>query len=466
MKKTLVIVAVILAVVAAGGYVYAKKNNGQGNTDVTQKYEQTTVRKGDLSEVVSASGTVRAVKMTNLSFKSTGWVKLVAVEEGDHVKKGQLLASLDDGQQKLALEQAEASLKAAQARLEQVEKGPSAEDIAAAEAAVKSAREAYKKLLEGPTEDEKIAAKAQVDLAKARLDQAQAAYDKVAHMPNVAMLPQSLQLQEATINYQAALANYRKLVARPSDAQIAQAEAQIAQAEAQLAKLKDSPSREDIDAAQAQVEQAKVGVEQAKLALENVQILAPFAGIVAEVNIKENEMPPTMEPAIVLIDPDSGFYVDMTVDEMDVAKVAVGQRADVKPSALRDVVLKGTVSYISPVSTQVNGVTSYRGKVKLDGTNASLKDGMYADVTVSTRNLKDVLLVPNRFVRIDADSGETLVFRLVGETLKKTPVRLGVKGDRYSQVLSGVKEGDVIVLVPKDWKKELQATMRFGSSGK
>ncbi len=466
MKKTLAIVAVILAILLAVGYVYARRGNGQTATDVTQKYESTTVRRGDLSETVSASGTIRPMKMAKLSFKSAGWVKKIAVKEGDRVEEGDLLASLDDSQQKLALEQAQASLKAAEARLEQVKKGPSAEEIAAAEAAVKSAKEAYRRLLEGPTEDEKIAAKAQVDLAKARLDQAQAAYDKVAHMPNVSMLPQSLQLQEATINYQAALANYRKLVSPPNDAQIAQAEAQIAQAEAQLARLKDSPAQEDIDAAQAQVEQAKVGVEQAQLALENVQIRAPFAGIVAEVNIEENEMPPTMKPAIVLIDPDSGFYVDVTVDEMDVAKVAVGQRAEVKPSALRDVALKGTVSYISPVSTSSNGVTSYKGKVDLDRTDASLKEGMYADVMITTRNLKNVLLVPNRFVRIDAESGETLVFRLVGETLQKTQVQLGVKGTRYSQVLSGVKEGDTIVLVPKDWKKELQATMRFGGSKK
>ncbi len=466
MKKTLTVVAVVLVILLAGGYVYSRRSSRQATADVAQKYERTTVRKGDLAEVVSASGTIQPVKMARLSFKSTGWVKSVAVKEGDHVEEGQVLASLDDAQQRLALKQAEASLKAAEARLEQVEKGPSPEDIAAAEAAVKSAKEAYRKLLVGPTEDEKIAAKAQVDLAKARLDQAQAAYDKVAHMPNVSMLPQSLQLQEATINYQAALANYRKLVSPPNDAQLAQAEAQIAQAEAQLAKLKDSPSQEDIDAARAQVDQAKVGVEQAKLALENAQIKAPFAGVVAEVNIKENEMPPTMKPAIVLVDPDSGFYVDVMVDEMDVVKVAVGQRAEVKPSALRDVVLNGTVSYVSPVSTQVNGATSYEGKVDLDNADVLLKEGMYADVTITTQNLKGVLLVPNRFVRIDAESGETLVFRLVGETLQKTPVRLGVKGARYSQVLSGVKEGDTIVLVPKDWKKALQATMSFGGGKK
>ncbi len=463
MKKALAILAVVL-IIAVGGYAYTKEAKGHASVDVTQKYEHIVVRKGDLQEVVSASGTIQPVKMANLSFKSTGWVESLEVKEGDRVEEGELLASLDDSQQKLALAQAEASLRAAQARLEQVKKGPSAEDIAAAEAAVKSAQEAYKQLLAGPSDDERTAAKAQVDLAKARLDQAQGAYDRVAYMPNIAMMPQSLQLQEATINYQAALASYRAKTAPPTEAQIAQAKAQIAQAEAQLAKLKNSPSQEDIDAAQAQVEQAKVSVEQAKLGLDNLQIHAPFSGVVAEVNVKEGEMPPTMKPAIVMIDLDSGFYVDVTVDEMDIAKVRVGQQARVKPSALRNVILKGTVSYVSPVSTVINGVTSYKAKVDLGRTKAPLKEGMYADVTITTQNLKDVLLVPNRFVRIDAKTGRTLVFKLVDGNLKEMPVELGVRGDKSSQVLSGAKAGDTIFLVPKNWKEELQSTMSFGGS--
>ena len=89
------------------------------------------------------------------------------------------------------------------------------------------------------------------------LQQTQAAYDQVAHKPNVGMLPQSLQLQTATNNYEAAQAQYDQALQGASPGQIANAQAQVAQAQANLDALQEGPDPDAVAAAEAQVEQAQ-----------------------------------------------------------------------------------------------------------------------------------------------------------------------------------------------------------------
>ncbi len=461
MRKRTLLVIFLVVVAVAGVFWFKVRSKGNGAVGSIQGFERTVVKRGNLEEKVDATGTIKAIREANLYFKGTGRVSILAVQEGDAVRQGDLIASLEDEQQKLAVSRAEASLKAAEAQLEKVKKGPLPEEVAAAKAAVESARKSYQKLLRGPTKDQIDAAKAQVELAKASLKQAQAAYDKVAYLPNVAMLPQSLQLEQATINYQAALAKYRQVVSPPDDAQLAQAQAQIMQAESQLARLENTPSREDIEAAEAQVEQARVALEQAKSTLDGFHITAPFSGTVALLNVSEGDVPSAMQPAAVLIDTSKGFYVDAMIDEMDVAQVKTGQEAIVEPTPLSGVRIEGKVSFVSPVGTLVNGVNSYKARIELPLGVRSLKSNMSANVSIITRKLKDVLVIPNKYVRIDPGNGKAYVYKEANGELKKVYVELGVRGDQYSQVISGVEEGDEVILVPKNQEERLRKIM-FG----
>ncbi len=461
MRKRILLVIVVIVAVAAGVFWFKSKGKTSGQAGDINKLEKYTVKRGNIQEKVDATGTIKAVKEANLYFKGTGRVAFVAAQEGDTVHKGEVIASLEDEQQKLSVERAEASLEAAKAQLEKVKKGPLPEEIAAAKAAVESAKQAYRKLLEGPTADQIKAAKAQVELAKARLKQAQAAYDRVASMPNVGMLPQSLQLEQATINYEAALANYRQTVAPADAARLAQARAQIVQAESQLARLQNTPSKEDIEAAKAQVKQAEIALEQAKSVLDGLRITAPFSGTVALVNVSKGNIPPAMKPAVVLVDTSKGFYVDAMIDEMDVAQVAAGQTAIVEPTPLSGVRIEGKVTFVSPVGTMVNGVNSYKAKIELPVGVRGLKSNMSTNISIVTKKLENVLVVPNKYVRIDPSNGRAYVFKDVNGELKKEYVTLGAKGDQYSQVTSGLKVGDVLVLVPRNEEERLKKVM-FG----
>ena len=119
------------------------------------------------------------------------------------------------------------------------------------------------------------------------------------------------------------------------------------QAEATLDRLTRGPAEEDLAALQVQVDQADIAVRQAESALENTELTAPIDGVVSAINIRPNEVPNPALPAIVLTDT-SDFHIELDVDEIDIAQLAVGQPAVVTIDALNDLELNGVVSRIEP----------------------------------------------------------------------------------------------------------------------
>ena len=207
MRRALIIVGVLAVVVVASWFAYDRL--GKPKAAAAPDYETVAVERGDISSTVSATGSVLPEREANLNFQGSGMVKQVAVKVGDQVKTGQVLADLDTADLELAVRQAEVALRQAQAQVNQLKEGPNAVDLKAAQAALDSARSAYQQLLKGADADQVAAAKAQLDQARAALEQAQSAYDRVKDNPMIGMLPQSLQLQNATSSYEAAEANYR-----------------------------------------------------------------------------------------------------------------------------------------------------------------------------------------------------------------------------------------------------------------
>jgi HlyD family secretion protein len=298
-------------------------------------------------------------------------------------------------------------------------------------------------------------ARAQLEKARALLQQAQAAYDQVKHLPNIGALPQSLQLQQATLDIQIAEANYRLATAGPTEAQKAAALAQVAQAQAQLDRLKAGASAEEIAIAEAQVRQAEVQVAQARLALENTRLLAPVGGVVVSVNIKVGEFPSAARPAVILND-DSRFHIDVNVDEIDVRSVAVGQPVTVTLDALPDARLTGRVTYVAPAATQEMGVVSYLVTVVLDPTTEPLRAGMSATASITVAEKRDALVVPNRAIQIDRATGKAYVEKVVNGMPTRTEIRLGMRNETQSQVLEGLQEGDVIAIRNASQRERLQ----------
>jgi HlyD family secretion protein len=422
------------------------------------------VGRDTIISTVSATGSIEPEQQVALSFKSAGRVAEVHVKEGQQVRAGQTLAALETADLKLALAQAEATLRINQARLEETTKEPDESEVMAARAQLESAQAAYRKLLQGPSEDEKRAASASVERARVALEQAQAAYDEVANLSNVGMLPQSAQLRNATIELEVAEAQYRIATALPAEADLAQAQAQIAQAQANLDRLLKGPSQEAVVIAEAQVTQAQAAMEQARLALENATLTAPFDGVVAVVNARPGELTGGGAlPAVVLIDP-SRFHIDVKVDEVDVGHVREGQSVEVRLDALPEARLTGRIERIAPVAQAAGGVVSYDVTIVIEPTTEPLRAGMTATANIVTTELKDVLVVPNRLIRFDRENNKTYVEKIVDDVPVRTEIAVGARNEQYSQVLRGLEEGDVLAIRQVSGREQLRQSM-FGNSG-
>ena len=472
MRKVL-ITLILLALVATVAVWFVQRSAAQ-RQPVAVEREEVIVRRGTLVAVVNATGTILPREQTTLSFKSAGRVAEVLVKEGQVVHAGDVLARLETtdlefavAQAELSVRQAELSLASAQAQLLRVTRDPASYDLAAAQAAVESARASYQRLLAGPTQEEIQVARANLDQAEAALKQAQRAYDQVADRPDVAMLPQALQLEQATITYQAAKANFELTQRKPSAAELTAARSAIAQAEATLARLQEGASDEDLLVAQVGVEQAQLAVEQAHLSLDQARhqlagtvLTAPHDGTITLVSIRPGELSGG-QPAFVLTDL-SEYHLDVTVDEIDIGRVAEGQPVTVTLDALPGEVLRGQVARIAETAQIEAGVVIYKVTIHLEPADAPLRAGMTANVEIVTERREDVLLVPNRFIRVDRTTGQAFVERPAGTGVQPVEIQIGLRDETSSEVLAGLTEGEVIVLVKESSREQLQRTLMMG----
>jgi HlyD family secretion protein len=152
--------------------------------------------------------------------------------------------------------------------------------------------------------------------------------------------------------------------------------------------------------ARAQVASAQATLDLARLALDLATLTAPFAGVVAEVNLKVGEVPSQVEPPLVLADL-SSYYVDVTVDEKDVSRLTSGQPVTLTLDALPGLALPGTVETIAPLATGNTTVTSYQVRVTTTAKDPRVRSGMSANADIVVARKPNVLLAPRRGVRND-----------------------------------------------------------------
>lgn len=461
---------------------------------VTQQqptYETFTIARGAIASTVSATGNIAPEAEVALSFRSAGRIEQVLVSAGQPVQTGQLLAQLETTDLTLALAQARVSLEISQAQLAKLETPPDPTDILAAQAAVevaqagvagadaalRSAQAGYRDLVAGPSEAQRTVNLAQVRQAEATLRTAQQAYNQVRFMPNIGELPQSTELERATIAYEVAKAQAALTDEPASQAQVAAALNQIAQAEVQLRQaqsnvvtarnnlktLLEGPSDNDLTIARAQVRQTQLNQLQTETGLSSAQLRSPIDGVVSQVNIRQGELAGGGAlPALVLTDL-SSFHMTVLVDEIDVRQVQVGQPARLSVDALPDSELTGRVTKISPTASNIGGVIAYEITVTPDATAAPLRAGMSATAIITTAQVDNVVLLENRFIQIDRQSRRAFVYRLVNEQPVLQEVELGLRNERESQILAGLTDGDQVALVTLTSEERLRGAL-FGGN--
>ena len=332
------------------------------------------------SERIIAEGRVIPVKSAALSFSIGGLVTQVPVALGDRVEAGKLLAQLDTKQLEFQLAQQEANVASAQAKLNQLKRGPTAETTAAAQQNLASAQATYDALLH-PAASELATLKTDVDKTKALLDQATAAYNAVGgdSNPQSGMLPQRAQLQTAWLDYQKAQSLYNSKL-NPTNAQIQQALAAVQTAKDQLAKLQ--PAAEDLAAAQAGVNAAQAARDLAAEQIKNTKLVAPFAGTVTTLDIDPGEF---AAPGIVVMRlADTATWQIETTDltELNIVNVSEGTPVTMTFDAIPGLELPGKVSKIRSFGESKQGDIVYTVIVTPTQQDPRLRWNMTAKVTM------------------------------------------------------------------------------------
>ena len=334
---------------------------------------------------IQVMGTIVAPNQAALTFKGSGRITELRVQEGTTVKKGDTLALLDTIDLQLAVLQAQAALAGAQARLSQAKSPANDADIAAAQAAFDAAQKNYDKVRAGPTANQIVVLKAQAENAKAAVDQAQAAYDRIggASNPFIAMTPQSAALQQATNNYKAALAAYNDAVTHPTDAELAAAQAQLQQAQAARARLQ--PTADNIAVAQAQVDQAKAALALAQQQVTNATLTAPFDGTVIWIGPHVGETVGPTTPIAMLADL-THLQLQGTMDQIFLGQIQVGQVVTIVPDAFKEKIVTGKVSRIGWLATSTAGVTNVPVTIDVDPSDVPLRPGLSATAQIQMRS--------------------------------------------------------------------------------
>ena len=418
-KKIVIAVVALLVIASAGGYAWWTRRATAPAVTIE------SIRTRDLEAVVSASGKIQPKRFVNISADTSGRVVDLAVNEGDRVAVGQFLMQIDPRTLRTRVESGQAALQANQAALEQ------------ARQAVETAR-------------------VQLTVAQQNLKRQQELW-KQQLTPREALERTENDLRLA----QSALAEREKQV-RAQEVRLGQDRAQLASAQFDLSK---------------------------------VRIESPIAGIITRRNIQEGEtaVVGTMNNAgtvLLTVADMSVIQAEVEVDETNIPNVRLGQTAKIAIDAIPDRTFKGHVSEIGNSPIQATGqaatnqqATNFKVVVVLDEDVPEVRPGFTCTADITTATRKNVIAVP-----IPAVAVRELVYDAKGSIVKKPrtenrtpaqpaaapaelepgqtrketegvfvirtghaeflPIKIGIAGDRYFEVLSGLKAGDQVITGP------------------
>jgi len=373
------------------------------------------VTRGDLMLSVSADGNLSLPWHRKLTFGIPGTVEKINVEEGDKVTKGQVLARLDTTSLELAVKAAEIDLEKAMDNYRKITYPYTYStftlDVPASLALIGGAQRELNEALE-----------VMLDLGLSREQYSQEQYWDVWH-----------NLKDAQDN----LVKARENLARGYGQDV------IATG---ILRPTDFWT---LRAAQLEAEKAQLDLENAKKDMEKAVIIAPIDGVIAPLDVKEEENVSSFDYAtriiIELIDP-TVMELKADVDEIDVPEVRLWQRAVISVDALPDLQLEGKVTSISPLSTEESGVIFYKVKIGFDVPEYSgIKSGMSATADIIITKRSNVLLVPNRAIEQDS-SGNPMVKVMVNEQLEERPIVIGLSDINQTEVVDGLSEGEIVVI--------------------
>lgn len=406
----LLFVGLIIMVLSGAGWFGWQQYLASTTKTTVAASSTTTVTRGSIVSTVSASGNVSAPKTSALTFENSGRVTKVNVQVGDTVKKGAVLMELDATKLKQSVTEAQANLDSAKA-------------------ALASAQAEYAQI-----PNTLIVAKLALDQAKVTLQSAQAAYDVIAWRGDVGGTTQAAALQSASIAYQSALASYNKTAATINDS--------------------------SLKSAQAAYTSAQITLEQAQRDLDYTKLVAPYDGIVSVVNYVVGDM--ALSTAVTVVDT-TQLQVKVTVAEVDIAKIKVGETSSMTLDALTGKKYNAKVIAINPVGNVTSGVVNYSVTLEISDSDGSIKPGMTATLNIEVERHDNALLVPTKAVKTQGTQ-KVVSVESQGQVVQKV-VTTGLSSDSSIEITTGLQAGDVVVLSASSTGTSTTTTSNTNSGG-
>lgn len=500
-----------VALVVAAGVGWQMLSPGQSSAASATSYTTAEVTRMDVSSSITGSGTLEAADSYSVTTLIEGSILTADFEEGDEVEEGTILYTIDSSDASNSLEQAEISLNQAQRsynnQLESLEDltvtapvsgqvysiDVEAGDEVSAGQQVATVRDSKTMSLEVtfPADDAAsfyVGQSASVTL-DSTFETLTGSISKIAG--NDTVLTGNVIVRSVTIDVsnpgglsteQSASAAVGTVTSTGSGtftykaeeavtAQVSGTVASIQVSEGQqvsknqaLVVLTSDDLDDQVQSAQDSLRNAQISYEKQTEQLEDYTVTAPITGTIVDKNYNAGE---TSEANQVLCSIYDLSYLTMTlsVDELDISDIAVGQTVTITADAVEDRTYTGTVTKVSVAGTSSGSATTYPVTIRIDDTDGLLP-GMSVDATIELAAAQDVLAIPSaalnrgNTVLVTADSpsaaGGTLVEATTedGEDYYSVEVTTGVIGDSYIEIVSGLQEGDTVVYIPTSGTSE------------
>jgi len=392
-KRRWVITIIVCVAVVALVIVAVAATRGGKKIDPTRLAK---VERGDLAKSVVATGKITPITKVEIKSKASGIVKKLYVDTGDRVKQGQVLAELDRVEIEAQVNSARAQLLSSQANLKSAEA------------------------------DEK---RAEVDAQGVDIPTLQRAYERAKVMSRDGVVSQAT-LDDAERSY--IMAVNKRDVAR---AQLSVNRAKVAQA-------------------QAEVEKDQASLKQFEEQLSYTTITAPIDGVVLSRDVEVGDAVSSIlvlgsgATLVMTLGDTSEVYVKGKVDESDIGKVYLSQPARIRVETFKDKTFTGHVTKISPMGVEKDNVTTFEVRVSINNPGGELKAEMTANAEILLDEHHNVLIIPEGAILYDKDKKASVDIPdpATKDGMKKIAVNIGISNGVKTEVLSGLKEGEQVVL--------------------
>jgi RND family efflux transporter MFP subunit len=389
-KRAIVLFSIVtILIISTAGYFGFTTTNTPTPTPTPETIAVTTC---DVEQTVTAPGNLVNVNQAHVPMPTTGRLATVNVRVGDRVRKGQILAELDD----VTTSQAQLNLLTAQEALDKLQRRRTSLDYP----------------------------RATDDFIRDLQRQVKAAKNAVSELDDAAKSAEDPMLKSQLLaSLETAKQNLREL-------------------ESRLSWYTSNPTESEIVAVDSELALAQANYDAAKAVMESLKIKSPIDGIVFEVSVEEGQTYQA-ETALFTIGDPKALEVVANVTEEDYPLISIGQNVEVFFDARPEVTVKGKVERIIPKRIEGDRPL-YDIYISLNEVPDGLADGMTSDTAITIAKHEGVMCLPRAMVR--ASGGDTTTVRVwdgVQETTQE--ITLGLRGDTYVEIVSGLSEGDQVI---------------------